>query len=49
MAKPYEKTLPLGYEWRSSQWFILVTIAIALFAGIYTQKIEHAQSHANIV
>lgn len=27
---------PLGYHWRSSKWFIVSTISIALFAGSFT-------------
>ncbi|KAF7958171.1 hypothetical protein EAE96_003732 [Botrytis aclada] len=30
-----EKSLPIGYKWRSSKWFTLSTIAIALFAETF--------------
>ncbi|KAJ5503925.1 Major facilitator superfamily domain general substrate transporter [Penicillium fimorum] len=30
-----EKPLPRGYNWRSSKWFILSTVAIALFAETF--------------
>ncbi|TGO14981.1 hypothetical protein BTUL_0046g00730 [Botrytis tulipae] len=30
-----EKSLPIGYKWRSSRWFTLSTIAIALFAETF--------------
>jgi hypothetical protein len=26
---------PMGYKWRSSKWFILATIAVALYAGLF--------------
>lgn len=26
---------PIGYRWRSSTWFVLTTIAIAVFAGLF--------------
>ncbi|KAJ5781838.1 uncharacterized protein N7518_010321 [Penicillium psychrosexuale] len=35
MTVIHEKALPIGYNWRSSKWFILSTIAIALFAETF--------------
>ncbi|KAM3073024.1 hypothetical protein ACMFMG_008742 [Clarireedia jacksonii] len=32
MNESYNKSLPIGHRWRSSKWFVLLTIAIALFA-----------------
>ncbi|KAF5879012.1 putative mfs transporter protein [Botrytis fragariae] len=32
-------SLPKGYKWRSSNWFILLTIAIALFAGLFIRPV----------
>ena len=40
-----EKALPIGYNWRSSKWFILSTIAIALFAGLSAPIIIETTQH----
>ncbi|KAJ5971872.1 uncharacterized protein N7479_001790 [Penicillium vulpinum] len=35
MKDIHKKPLPIGYSWRSSKWFILSTVAIALFAETF--------------
>lgn len=32
--RDHHERLPMGYKWRSSKWFIIATISIALYAGL---------------
>ena len=34
-------SMPIGYRWRSSKWFIIGTICIALFAGSSVVSVEN--------
>ncbi|KAM0124396.1 hypothetical protein ACHAO1_011057 [Botrytis cinerea] len=35
MDDSHEEPLPIGFRWRSSKWFVLSTIAVALFAETF--------------